>query len=179
MVEPFPPQGAGTSLTGLQAGKGHRPVGREEKNAKAMHSVESLGGRVMNEDPCSSQMQRLRTRGVEEPRALDTPAFGNVSSKDPRVLPHLRPPPCLPCLQLALRNLSIPVLNFLKLEASDYNNRNNPDTTPATVPGPCGTLPITTYQTLTSEKAVAPTPVLLPGKSHGWRSLVGCSPWGR
>ena len=24
-----------------------------------------------------------------------------------------------------------------------------------------------------------PTPVLLPGKPHGWRSLVGCSPWGR
>ena len=24
-----------------------------------------------------------------------------------------------------------------------------------------------------------PTLVLLPGKSHGWRSLVGCSPWGR
>src|SRR5574340_437432 len=24
-----------------------------------------------------------------------------------------------------------------------------------------------------------PTPVLLPGKSHRWRSLVGCSPWGR
>ena len=24
-----------------------------------------------------------------------------------------------------------------------------------------------------------PTPVLLPGKSHGWRSLVGRSPWGR
>jgi len=23
-----------------------------------------------------------------------------------------------------------------------------------------------------------PTPVLLPGKSHGWRSLIGCSPWG-
>ena len=23
------------------------------------------------------------------------------------------------------------------------------------------------------------TPVLLPGKSHGQRSLVGCSPWGR
>ena len=22
------------------------------------------------------------------------------------------------------------------------------------------------------------TPVLLPRKSHGWRSLVGCSPWG-
>ena len=24
-----------------------------------------------------------------------------------------------------------------------------------------------------------PTPVLLPGKSHRRRSLVGCSPWGR
>ena len=23
-----------------------------------------------------------------------------------------------------------------------------------------------------------PTPVVLPGKSHGQRSLVGCSPWG-
>ena len=26
------------------------------------------------------------------------------------------------------------------------------------------------------EKAMAPTPVLLPGKSHGWRSLAGYSP---
>ena len=24
-----------------------------------------------------------------------------------------------------------------------------------------------------------PTPVLLPGESHGRMSLVGCSPWGR
>ena len=24
-----------------------------------------------------------------------------------------------------------------------------------------------------------PTPVFLPGESHGWGSLVGCSPWGR
>ena len=24
-----------------------------------------------------------------------------------------------------------------------------------------------------------PTPVLLPGKSHGWRSLLGCRLWGR
>ena len=30
-----------------------------------------------------------------------------------------------------------------------------------------------------SWKAMAPTPVLSPGKSHGWRSLVGFSPWGR
>ena len=25
---------------------------------------------------------------------------------------------------------------------------------------------------------MAPTPVLLPGKSHGWKRLVGYSPWG-
>ena len=29
---------------------------------------------------------------------------------------------------------------------------------------------------ISSEKAMAPPPVLLPGKSHGRRSLVGCSP---
>ena len=29
------------------------------------------------------------------------------------------------------------------------------------------------------ENAMQPTPVLLPGKSHGQRSLVGCIPWGR
>ena len=29
------------------------------------------------------------------------------------------------------------------------------------------------------KRHMAPTPVLLPGKSHGWRSLEGCSPWGR
>ena len=28
------------------------------------------------------------------------------------------------------------------------------------------------------EKEMATTPVLLPGKFHGWRSLVGYSPWG-
>ena len=28
------------------------------------------------------------------------------------------------------------------------------------------------------EKGMATTPVLLPGKSHGGRSVVGYSPWG-
>ena len=32
---------------------------------------------------------------------------------------------------------------------------------------------------LKSQMEWHPTSVLLPGKSHGWRSLVGCSPWGR
>ena len=30
---------------------------------------------------------------------------------------------------------------------------------------------------MTRRRQWQPTPVLLPGKSHGWRSLVGCSPW--
>ena len=42
-----------------------------------------------------------------------------------------------------------------------------------------------TKNSLTSTSAIwrrrqwNPTPVLLPGKSHGWRSLEGCSPWDR
>ena len=28
------------------------------------------------------------------------------------------------------------------------------------------------------EKEMQPTPVFLPGKFHGWRSLAGYSPWG-
>ena len=35
------------------------------------------------------------------------------------------------------------------------------------------------FSSLLSEKQWQPTPVLLPGKSHGRRSLVGCRPWGR
>ena len=31
----------------------------------------------------------------------------------------------------------------------------------------------------TAREGDGPTPVLLPGQSRGWRSLVGCSPWGR
>ena len=32
---------------------------------------------------------------------------------------------------------------------------------------------------LASEKAVGAHSSTLAGKSHGWRSLVGCSPWGQ
>ena len=38
------------------------------------------------------------------------------------------------------------------------------------------------YTTLMAEsrrRQWRPTLVLLPGKSHGWRGLEGCSPWGR
>ena len=41
--------------------------------------------------------------------------------------------------------------------------------------------PIYTYSFLdpSRRRQWHPTPVLLPGKSHGWRSLAGRSPWGR
>ena len=35
------------------------------------------------------------------------------------------------------------------------------------------------HRSLEQRRQPHPTPVLLPGKSHGRRSLVGCSPWGR
>jgi len=42
------------------------------------------------------------------------------------------------------------------------------------------TLDIHTYiYILPGRRQWHPTPVLLPGKSHGRRSLGGCSPWGR
>ena len=42
--------------------------------------------------------------------------------------------------------------------------------------GTSGLLP---HQFVLQRRQWHPTPVLLPGKSHGRRSLVGCSPWGR
>uniref|UniRef100_A0AC11EHD0 Uncharacterized protein n=2 Tax=Ovis aries TaxID=9940 RepID=A0AC11EHD0_SHEEP len=34
------------------------------------------------------------------------------------------------------------------------------------------------FNMLSRRRQWHPSPVPLPGKSHGWRSLVGCSPWG-
>ena len=42
-----------------------------------------------------------------------------------------------------------------------------------------GLLFVVVHQRLLGRRQWHPTPALLPGKSHGWRSLVGCSPWGR
>ena len=38
---------------------------------------------------------------------------------------------------------------------------------------------LTVSQPFLQRRQWHPTPVFLPGKSHGWRSLVGYSPWGR
>ena len=44
--------------------------------------------------------------------------------------------------------------------------------------GPQGCKELDMTEWLNRRRQWHPTPVLLPGKSHGWRSLVGCSPWG-
>ena len=43
--------------------------------------------------------------------------------------------------------------------------------------GSCG-LGLAASQYVGRRRRWQPTPVLLPGKSHGRRGLVGCSPWG-
>ena len=39
-------------------------------------------------------------------------------------------------------------------------------------------IPIRVYSKLTRRRQWHHTPILLPGKPHGWRCLVGYSPWG-
>ena len=43
----------------------------------------------------------------------------------------------------------------------------------------CNNLQLPWRNHLRRSRQWQPTPVLLPGKSHGWRSLVGYSPWCR
>ena len=50
---------------------------------------------------------------------------------------------------------------------------------PSGPPGPLKPDPCVFPGVLNGFNNQCPTPVLLPGKSHGQRSLVGCSPWGR
>ena len=44
---------------------------------------------------------------------------------------------------------------------------------------PCMSWALGSYWSFWGRRQWHPTPVLLPGKSHGRRSLEGCSPWGR
>ena len=45
--------------------------------------------------------------------------------------------------------------------------------------GEPGGLDLGLIRTVLRRRQWHPTPILSPGKSHGRRSLVGCSPWGR
>ena len=47
------------------------------------------------------------------------------------------------------------------------------------MPSDAGDVGLILSQGIKRRRQWHPTPVLLLGKSHGRRSLVGCSPWGR
>ena len=49
---------------------------------------------------------------------------------------------------------------------------------PSRLPHDAGQSSLLHSRSLLWRRQWQPTPALLPGKSHGWRSLVGCSPWG-
>ena len=59
---------------------------------------------------------------------------------------------------------------------SAFSWQNSISVCPASFCTPRPNLPVTPG--ISRRRQWQPTPVLLPGKSHGWRSLVGCSPWG-
>ena len=71
------------------------------------------------------------------------------------------------------------MLNRLRPQKWKWNGNIN--LSGRTLPLLCCFLPgkMRPTSSVTPEKAMAHTPVLLPGKPHGWRSLVGCGPRGR
>ena len=78
------------------------------------------------------------------------------------------------------------VLVLLIVASAHYSHRNIHGQ--AGVPSTCGRGPAVFFiltssllgtNTQNRRRQWHPTPVLLPGKYHGRRSLVGCSPWGR
>ena len=71
--------------------------------------------------------------------------------------------------------------NFKEHHTSDISTMGSSSETCQTLLSPSVNLRliITIIYTNNWRRQWQSTPVLLPGKSHGWRSLVGCSPWGR
>ena len=68
-------------------------------------------------------------------------------------------------------------LNFMEMEVPAL--RTLPDLTLYIPSSGCSSVFFITSSTMYIwRRQWHPTPVLLPGKSHGWRSLVGYSPWG-
>ena len=60
----------------------------------------------------------------------------------------------------------------------EYTNTTDLYTVKEQILGYTNYISIITYSEIQWRRQWQPTPVLLPEKSHEWRSLVGCSPWG-
>ena len=72
------------------------------------------------------------------------------------------------------------IVSFTELSLFVLSRRNFPPKDPPVYHfGVCFSYSFNTVLGSSRRRQWHPTPVLLPGKSHGRRSLVGCSPWGR
>ena len=71
------------------------------------------------------------------------------------------------------------MLEILQARIQQYVNRELPDVQAGFRKGRGTRDQIANIYCIIWRRQWHPTPVLLPGKSHGWRSLVGCGPWGR
>ena len=69
-------------------------------------------------------------------------------------------------------------LQKVKIEVS-YNPETPPLDIPKRIESRVSNIHIWVWYIWKWRRQWQPTPVLLPGKSHGRRSVVGCSPWGR
>ena len=74
------------------------------------------------------------------------------------------------CLKYGIQVTSLPVQQNLQTLPITLQRKSSASPKGSVSPGPC----LSTWR-----KKWQPTLVLLPGKFHGWRSLVGYSPWDR
>ena len=117
-------------------------------------------------DPMDCSLPGSSIHGIFQVRVLEwvAIAFSTAAAKLPQLCltlcdPRDDSPPGSPIPGiLQARTLEWVAISFSNLTSYTY-------TTQITVPN------------LYNQRQWHPTPVLLPGKSHGWRNLVGGSPW--
>ena len=125
---------------------------------------------------CVSEKTRSdsRWREMESPpvRLVGLPSKSRTKGDIPSHQASWRPPGALPWPTIALQS-----------QASDRGLPPGGDFKPWWLNPHVAFFPQTQFMCgpshLVWRRRWHPTPVPLPGKSHGRRSLVGCSPWGR
>ena len=70
-------------------------------------------------------------------------------------------------------------VEWVAISFSKRNYRKKESEVTQSCPTLCDTMECSLPGSSIRRRQWHPTPVLLPGKSHGRKGLVGCSPWGR
>ena len=125
-----------------------------------------------------SQLQKLRPREGKWPASLKQRGLGEAQIMGMIIVPPL---------QAVTEVLKVLVHIASSTEGSSVISLHNPHFTPsqevlssALRCLQCGRPRFDPWVGKISwRRKQQPTPILLPGESHGWRSLVGYSPWGR